>query len=249
VQTEPAGHAARSADEPAQTSREANPEARPTPQHASTSQAPAERPGEASPAVPAPVEPVAAVPQVDELTVPADAGIGLRIEQGVSSETARIEDRVDARVIREVRVAGRTAIPVGARLEGSVVRVDTGGRFTQKARLDVRFHTLVLADGTRVPLRTEPLVREGDSPTRDSALKVGGSAAAGAILGAILGGGKGAAIGGAVGAAGGTTAVMASGRNAAMLAAGSTVTVRLTSPVSVTLHGEQDPSLSSASIR
>ena len=41
----------------------------------------------------------------------------------------------------------------------------------------------------------------------------------GAILGAILGGGKGAVIGGSVGAAGGTAAQMAGGRNPAVLPA------------------------------
>jgi len=58
----------------------------------------------------------------------------------------------------------------------------------------------------------------------------------GAILGAILGGGRGAAIGGSIGAAAGTAAVLASDRNPATLPAGSTVTVRLQSPATVTVE-------------
>jgi hypothetical protein len=62
---------------------------------------------------------------------------------------------------------------------------------------------------------------------------MGAAAAGGAILGAILGGKKGAAIGGSVGAAGGAAAVMAGDRNAAVLQAGTSVTVRLLRPVTV----------------
>jgi hypothetical protein len=75
--------------------------------------------------------------------------------------------------------------------------------------------------------------REGESPSGESARKIGGAAAGGAIIGAILGGGKGAVLGGAAGAAGGTAATMAGGRNPASLAAGTVITVRLTDPVSV----------------
>lgn len=103
----------------------------------------------------------------------------------------------------------------------------------ERARLGVRFHTLVLADGTEVPLSTEAIYREGDSPSAESARKIGGAAVGGAILGAIMGGKKGAVLGGATGAAGGTAAVMTGDRNAATLPAGTVVTVRLTAPVSI----------------
>jgi hypothetical protein len=162
--------------------------------------------------------------------------VGLQIENNVTSETARIEDRVDARVTRDVRAGGLVAIPAGTRVQGSVTMVERGGKVKERARLGVRFHTLVMADGTRVPIQTETILREGESPAGESAAKIGGAAVGGAIIGAILGGGKGAAIGGSVGAAGGTTAVMAGGRNPATLNAGSTVTARLSAPATVTVE-------------
>jgi hypothetical protein len=185
---------------------------------------------------PAPVIPAPREPEFQEITVPADAVIGLQIENNITSETARIEDRVDARVTRDVRAAGMVAFPAGSKVQGSVTLVDKGGKVKERARLGVRFHTLVLADGTRVPIQTETILREGESPTGGSAAKIGGAAVGGAIIGAILGGGKGAAIGGSVGAAGGTAAVMAGSRNAATLNAGSTVTARLSSPATVTVE-------------
>ena len=188
------------------------------------------------PEPPAPPPPPA--PEFVDLTVPSDAVLGLQIERTVSSELARLEDKVDARVTRDVRVSDRIAIPAGSTVRGSVTEVERGGRMKGKARLAIRFHTIVLADGTQVALKTDPVVREGQSPGGESAAKVGGAAIGGAILGAILGGGKGAAIGGAVGAAGGTAAAMTNDRNPVTLAAGTTVTVRMQAPVTVTVQKE-----------
>lgn len=185
-----------------------------------------------------PEPPAPPAPEFVDLTVPSDAVLGLQIERTVSSELARVEDRVDARVTRDVRVGDRVAIPAGSTVRGSVSEVDRGGRIKGKARLAIKFHTIVLADGTQLPLKTDAVVREGQSPGGESAAKVGGAAIGGAILGAILGGGKGAAIGGAVGAGAGTAAAMANDRNAATLAAGTTVTVRVQAPVTVTVQKE-----------
>jgi hypothetical protein len=208
----------------------------------------------ASPA-PAVVESAPAAPRVDErpapepvrpadppartfaeLIVSSDSVIGLQTENRVSSETARVEDRVDARVTRDVKVGDHVAIPAGARAIGSVMQVERGGKFKERARLGIRFHTLVLADGTRIPISTETIFREGDAPSSQS--KVGGAAVGGAILGAILGGGKGMAIGAAAGAGAGSAAVMAGDRNAATLAAGTAMTVRILQPITVAMERE-----------
>ena len=185
-----------------------------------------------------PPPPPPPAPEFVDVTVPSDAVLGLQIERTVSSELARVEDKVDARVTRDVRVESRIAIPAGATVRGSVVEVDKGGRMKGKARLAIRFHTIVLADGTQLALKSDPVVREGQSPGGESAAKVGGAAIGGAILGAILGGGRGAAIGGAVGAGAGTAAAMSNDRNPATLTAGTTVTVRMQAPVTVTVQKE-----------
>src|SRR5439155_14155402 len=119
---------------------------------------------------------------------------------------------------------------------GSVTVVERGGKFKERARLGIRFHTLVLADGTRVPISTDAIYREGESPANSSAAKVGGGAVGGAILGAILGGGKGAAIGATAGAGGGAAVVAAGDRSAATLPAGTPMTVRILSPLSITIE-------------
>jgi hypothetical protein len=162
--------------------------------------------------------------------------IGLETENRISSETARVEDRVEARVTRDVKVGDMIAIPTGSRVIGSVIQVDRGGKFKERARLGIRFTTLVLADGTRLPMNTEAIYREGDAPGNSSAAKIGGGAIGGAILGAILGGAKGAAIGATAGAGGGVAAVQVGDRQEVTVPAGSPITVRILSPLTVTVE-------------
>jgi PadR family transcriptional regulator PadR len=159
----------------------------------------------AAPPMPAPIDPVpsgSVAPRVDEparaaqdpprapeppqktfedLVIARDSVIGLQTETRVSSETARVEDRVDARVTRDVRVGDRVAVPAGARAIGSVSLVERGGKFKERARLGIRFHTLVLADGTRVPINTETIFRDGDAPTNSRARKLGDGVMGGPI--------------------------------------------------------------------
>ncbi len=226
--------------------RETAPAVRESPAPAMTERA-AEAPAVApEPPVPAPLAPIAPpaadpepsvatppAPVLEEITIPASAVIGLEVETPLTSEKARVEDRIDARVTRDVYAEGKLAIPAGARMIGSVTVVERGGKVKERARLGVRFHTLVLADGRRVDVRTDTIFREGQSPTGESSRKIGGAAVGGAVLGAIMGGGKGAMIGGAAGAAGGTAAVMAGGRNAATIAVGTVLNSRVAAPVTI----------------
>jgi hypothetical protein len=186
------------------------------------------------PPAPQPVEPIG--PVYEELVVAADAVVGLQLESPVTSERAQVEDEIVARVARDVRVADRIAIPSGARAFGEVTLVERGGRMRDRARLGVRFTSIVLPDGTRLPISTEAIYREGDAPGRESAAKIGGGAIGGAIIGGILGGAKGAAIGSSIGAGAGTATVLAGDRNHATLAAGTPLTVRLQEPVVVTVE-------------
>lgn len=182
-----------------------------------------------------PVRPAEPPPRaLVELVVATDSVIGLQTENRLTSELARVEDRVDARVTRDVKVGDQVAIPAGARALGSVMQVERGGKFKERARLGIRFHTLVLADGTRIPISTETIFREGEAPGASSPSKVGGAAVGGAILGAILGGARGMAIGAAAGAGAGAAAVAAGDRNAATLPAGTSMTVRIIQPITVT---------------
>jgi hypothetical protein len=195
-------------------------------------QAPPLRPDDRAAELARPSEPPAKT--YEELIIAPDSVLGLQIERAISTATARVEDRVDARVTRDVRVGEKIAIPAGTRAIGSVTEVEKGGKFKDRARLGIRFHTLMLADGTREPISTETIYRDGDPP--EAAQKVGGGAVAGAILGAILGGAKGAAIGGAAGAGAGAAVTANGDKSAATFPAGTQTTVRILSPITITVE-------------
>ena len=180
-----------------------------------------------------------AKPQFEELTIKQDSVIGIRLDTALSSDTAHVEDKVHASVTRNVVVAGRTAIPAGARLEGTVTSVDRGGKFKGTAQIAIRFTSLILSDNTRMPIQTETITRSGQSPGSEAAAKMGASAVVGTIIGTVIGGKKGAAIGAGAGAAGGTAAVAAGDRNAVTLAPGTPFTVHLTSPITLLIDRDQ----------
>ena len=231
------------------------------PEASSSGSARAEAPAPApvaTPNPPSPVPPIAAatppVPEMveapaaatepparravrEDLTVPRAEVINIRLETPVSSETAKVEDRVTARVTRDVTVDRVSVIPAGTKLEGVVTTVERGGRVRNQARVGIRFTTVVLSPEVKLPIQTEAILREGEGPGNEAASKIGGAAVVGTILGTIFGGGKGAAIGGAVGAAGGTAAVMSGDRNHAVIAAG-TYSVHLTAPLTISIERE-----------
>jgi hypothetical protein len=171
--------------------------------------------------------------ELEELTVKADAVIGIRLETAVAGERSRAEDVVTARITRDVRVSDRTAIPAGARLEGYVSVIAPGAGSKEPARIGLRFTTLVLDDGkTRVPINIAPIFRTAESADR-TASRVGAGAIVGAILGAVVGGKRGAVIGGTAGAAGGAAAAIATAPGDIAIPAGTSLTVRLAEPFKV----------------
>jgi hypothetical protein len=186
------------------------------------------------------VPPIDPKPLVDEITVKTDSVIGLALDNTVSSNIAKVEDKVTARMTRDVTVDGRVAIPAGYQLEGVVAVVQRGGKFKDQARIGVRFTTLYLPDNTRVAIQTDTLFRDGEPPANEATSKVGASTVIGTILGAVIGGKKGAAVGAAAGAGGGAAAVAAGRANEATIPSGVPMTVRLTAPVTVTVAREPD---------
>jgi len=191
------------------------------------------------PPAPQPVRAVEpASPEFEEFVVSTDSVVGLQVETLTTSENAQIEDEVVARVTRDVRVRDRVVIPAGSVARGEVMLVERGGRLRDRARLGVRFTLVVLTDGTRIPIETDMIYREGDARGAQSASRISGGAIGGAIIGGIFGGKRGAAIGGSVGAGAGTAAALAGSRDPAVLPRGAAVTVRITAPTTVILPRE-----------
>ncbi|PYQ41517.1 MAG: hypothetical protein DMF77_15520 [Acidobacteria bacterium] len=127
----------------------------------------------------------------------------VRLEQSLSSRTARVEDRFDATVARPVYVDGRIVVPDGSRVQGTVTVVERAQRPARGGRLNLSFDRLLLDDGTTADLSAR-IVQVKEDIGSGGTLKQGAIAAAiGGILGKVIGGTKGAIVGVLLGGAGG----------------------------------------------
>jgi hypothetical protein len=166
-----------------------------------------------------------------ELRLRDGVEILVRLDEPVSSRTARREDRFEATVFRPVRVEGATAIPAGARVRGIVRDAEPAERPSRAGKLELDFDVLYLGP-ERIDLRARVVaVRENDDDDRiDTREKAGLGAVLGGVLGGILGGKKGALIGVLLG---GTGAVVGTKGQEVELPAGTILTLRLERPLSV----------------
>jgi len=93
-------------------------------------------------------------------------------------------------------------VPAGTDIYLRLVSDTRAGHYKGRTELNLQLVRLEF-QGTQYPLVSTTYTVAGGSRGKNTAEKVGGVAALGAIIGAIAGGGKGAAIGAGVGAAGG----------------------------------------------
>jgi hypothetical protein len=137
-------------------------------------------------------------------TVPAGTGLTVALDQPLSSETARAEDRFTATVVDSVWLNGRVMIPAGSVVHGTVIDVDRAERPARGGELRLRSDYLVSEDGRRIPMRSRVSEIDEGIDKSESGERAGYGALLGGLLGAIVGdGAKGALIGAAIGAAGG----------------------------------------------
>jgi hypothetical protein len=86
---------------------------------------------------------------LEELVVSAESVIGLTVSSSITTERARIEDEVVARVTRDVKVGDRVAIPEGSTAYGEVTLVERGGKVRERGAC--RRHTRADRDGYDLP--------------------------------------------------------------------------------------------------
>jgi hypothetical protein len=195
---------------------------------AATASAPAAHGAPAQPATPPPPPP----PQWKEVTLPAGTQLGLTLHTAVASDTSKVEDPVNATLRRDIVRDDLTVLPAGTPITGSVVAVERSGKVKGLASLSIRFTSLVV-DDERYELTASSVSRQAQSTKKKDATKVGVGTGAGALIGALVGGGKGAAIGAGVGAAGGAGYVMSTRGEEVKLASGTPVSVTLSAPLTV----------------
>lgn len=166
-----------------------------------------------------------------EVTVSADTKIAVRLNEAASSETSRVEQRIDADVTEPVVVDGFTVIPTGSILHGVVSRADPAGKVKGRASLALQFNEIVVG-GVEYPIDAQ-FARTAPSTASSDAKKIGIPAIGGAVVGAIIGGKKGAAIGAAAGGGAGAAVVLATPGDPVHLPIGTELSLRIGRPIEV----------------
>ena len=164
--------------------------------------------------------------------VPAGTALTLVLETPLSTETSREGERVTARVERATSEDGGVVLPGGSVLQGRVTEVDRAGRVSGRAHLAVKWDTLtVRGESHRVSVSDLAMTAEKQFG-RDAKI-IGGSTAAGAIIGGIVNGGSGAKKGAIIGAGAGAGAVLINKGQDVEMPAGSRWTVRVKETVRI----------------
>lgn len=161
-------------------------------------------------------------------SIPAGTPVTVRLGSEISSGTAEVGQTFEGSLARNLVVGGKTIAPKGSTVRGKVTLAKSSGRLHAPGQLSIRL-TSIQAKGRSIAVSSSPYHITGKSHTKSNATKIGGGAAAGAIIGALAGGGKGAAIGTVAGAGAGTGVAAATGKQEAVIPAEHAVTFTVAS--------------------
>jgi BON domain len=182
---------------------------------------------------PAPAAPAAPPqPVVKEITLAVGTVIPVRISEALDTKTAQPNDVFHGALASDLGGQGVIAIRQGAPIVGRVIDAREAAHFKGSSLLSLEL-TEMMAGGKKVSLVTDPYVQEGAGRGKNTAVKAGGGAVLGAIIGGIAGGGKGAAIGTLAGGAAGTGVNAATRGEQVVIPAETLVNFQLSSPITV----------------
>jgi hypothetical protein len=191
-------------------------------------------PPAASKPKPRPVSPKPSAPKAAAtITVPAGTAIALAMSTPLTTKTATTGQQFTATVAEDVVMDGGVVIPAGAEVTGHLVLAQRSGKTSGRAYMQLAYDNLTFGGKTYEVASVGDTVWGKGGGGKDAKM-IGGGAAAGAVIGGILGGSAGSAVKGAVigGAAGTGASLMTRGPDLE-IKSGQKVTLSLDQPVAV----------------
>jgi hypothetical protein len=172
-------------------------------------------------------------PKPVKVEIPVGTTLAIRMIDAIDSEVNRTGETFRASLDSPVSVEGDEIIPAGTDVSVRLAEAKTAGKFAGRSELRLEISWFEF-QGRRYTVDSSTYEQVGSSRGKNTAAKVGGGAAIGAVIGAIAGGGKGAAIGATVGAgAGGAAQVFTKGQQI-KVPSETRIDFRLDQPVVVT---------------
>ncbi len=177
---------------------------------------------------PAPAPP----PPPKPIVVPAGTAITVSLGQALSSKTSQTGQTFMATVAQPITVGGRSAIPSGASVSGTVVAAKSQGKIKGEGELDLTLLAITVK-GQTYQIQTSTFDSTSKGKGKRTAVATGGGAAGGALIGGLAGGGKGAGIGALVGAGAGLVGGAMTGNKQVEMPAETAVTFTLSAPLTL----------------
>lgn len=171
------------------------------------------------------------------IVVPAGTTLTVTVSQALSSKTSQSGQTFLATLAQPVSVGGRTAIPAGSTISGTVVTAKSKGKIKGQGELTLALTSVTLR-GQNYNIQTGVLDQTVKGKGKRTAVATGGGAAGGALIGGIAGGGKGAGIGALVGAGAGLLGGTLTGNQQIEIPAESALSFRLSAPLTLPPPGQ-----------
>ena len=159
--------------------------------------------------------------------IPSGSEVDVRLQTALTSDTAQVEDRVEATTLIDLYNGSDLMVPAGSTLTGWVTSVDRASRTDRKGSLTVEFNRLLMNNHSYEVKGYVTQALESDG-IKGEVGRIGAGSAIGAIIGGILGGAKGAIAGVLIG--GGGVIAATEGKDV-HLPEGTVLRVRFDSPV------------------
>lgn len=167
------------------------------------------------------------------LVVPANTSVIATLDRRLSTETSRTGDPIVLNTVEAIVSEGRTVVPAGAAIDGTLRDVEASGRVSGRAEMTLTFTSLTDADGRVHVLDAVPLVLRAESGTGTDVERMAAGGIIGGVIGGIAGGGKGAAIGAGAGIGAGVIVMLATQGEELVLESGQKIAITFTSPMSI----------------
>ena len=180
----------------------------------------------------APPPPRVEKPKPQPIVVPSGTVLTVRTNQGLSSKTSQAGQTFLATLAQPISVKGRSALPAGTTVSGTVVSAKSKGKIKGEGELSLALTSISVRDHT-YQIQTRVLSSTTKGKGKRTAATTGGGAAGGALIGGIAGGGKGAGIGALIGAGAGFIGGAATGNKQIEIPAESALSFTLTEPVTL----------------